>query len=262
MGDAGFQDVIIEAEVVAARSIEGVITGHQYNRSMRTQKLMCEALQRLRWQAYLDILSEDDRESAMKIAADLQTAFPGEDFDVLVMSENFLTVMRGYEKFIKNNTTNKTFHFWSTYRSMVEDLLLFIRGTREANWSLHLSSVRSILPWFFSYDRINYARYLSTYWMEMISLGDTHPSINNQLQSGDFVAQRQQTYGFAYTACDQVIEQTANRDSKTKGGLTGFSLNKSRVHRWTLTQYERAQPSLWGAETWLDISPQQGNERN
>ncbi|XP_067300890.1 uncharacterized protein [Pseudorasbora parva] len=210
-GDAGFQDVIIEAEVVAAGSIEGVITGHQYNRSIRTHKLMCEALQRLRWQAYLDILSEDDRESAKKIAADLQIAFPGEEFDVLVMSENFLTVMRGYENYIKDNTTNKTFHFWGTYISMVEDLLLFIRGTREANWSLHLSSVRSILPWFFSYDRINYARYLSTYWMEMISLGDTHPSINDQLQSGDFVAQRQQTYGFAYTACDQVIEQTAVR---------------------------------------------------
>jgi len=154
-GDAGFQDDIIEAEVVAAGSIEGVITGHQYNRSIRSHKLMCEALQRLRWQAYLDILSEDDRDAAMKIV-----------FEVLVMSENFLTVMRGYENFIKDNTTNKTVHFWSTYiTSMVEDLLLFIRGTREANWSLHLSSVHSILPWFFSYDRINFAGYLSTYWM-------------------------------------------------------------------------------------------------
>ena len=54
-----------------------------------------------------------------------------------------------------------------------------------------------------------------------------------QVQSGDFVAQRQQEYGFANTACDQVIEQTANRDSKTKVGLTGFSLNKDAVHRCT-----------------------------
>ncbi|XP_056090913.1 uncharacterized protein LOC130070521 [Rhinichthys klamathensis goyatoka] len=221
-GDAGFQDVMIEAEVVAAGSVEGVISGHQYNRSMRVHKLMCEALQRLRWQAYLDILPEDGREAAVKTAVGLQTAFPGEEFDDLVMSENFQKVMKGYEDFIKDNTTNKTFHFWCTYIAMVEDLLLFIRGTREANWSLHLSSVRSIMPWFFCYDRINYARYLSTYWMEMVSLGYTHPNINHQLQSGDFVAQRQQTYGFAYTACDQVIEQTANRDSKTKGGLTGF----------------------------------------
>ena len=141
--DTGFQDVIVEAEVVAAGSLEGVISGHHYNRSMRTHKLMCEALQRLRWQAYLDIFSAEDREAAMGIAADLQTAFPGEDFDSLVMSEKFLKVKEGYENFIKDNSTNKTFHFWSTYISMVEDLLFFIRGTREANWSLHLSSVRS-----------------------------------------------------------------------------------------------------------------------
>lgn len=123
---------------------------------------------------------------------------------------------------------------------MVEDLLSFIRATREANWGLHLSSIRFMLPWFFSYDRINYSRYLSAYWQEMNSLKETHPRIYTQVQSGDFVAQRQQAYAFTGTACDQVIEQTANRDSKTKGGLTGFSLNKGAVHRWTLTQHERA----------------------
>ena len=186
--DAGFQDVIIEAGVVATGSLEGVISGHHYNRSIRTHKLMCEALQRLRWQAYLDILSAEEREAATEIANDLQTAFPAEAFDNLVMSEKFLKVKRGYENFIKDNTSNKTFQFWSTYISMVEDLLLFLRGTREANWSLHLSSVRSILPWFFAYDGINYARYLSAYWLEMSCLEDTHPDINHQLQSSDFVA--------------------------------------------------------------------------
>lgn len=143
--DAGFQDVIIEAEVVAAGSLEGVLSGHHYNRSIRTHKLMCEALQSLRWQAYLDSLAADDREAAMETATDLQTAFPGEEFDNLIMSEKFLKVKTGYENFIKDNTTNKTFHFWSTYISMVEDLLLFIRGTREANWSLHLEGFAMVL---------------------------------------------------------------------------------------------------------------------
>ena len=35
------------------------------------------------------------------------------------------------------------------------------------------------------------------------------------------------------------MEQTFNRDSKTKGGITGFSLNKSAVQRWILSQSER-----------------------
>ena len=97
-----------------------------------------------------------------------------------------------------------------------------------------------MLPWYFSYDRVNYARYLSAYWVEMCALRETHPDIHDALHAGNFVAQRQQNHGFAQIACDQVIEQTANRDSKTKGGLSGFTLNKGAVYRWTLSQHERA----------------------
>ena len=35
------------------------------------------------------------------------------------------------------------------------------------------------------------------------------------------------------------MEQTFNRDSKTKVGITGFKLNRSAVQRWILSQPER-----------------------
>ena len=53
------------------------------------------------------------------------------------------------------------------------------------------------------------------------------------------ICQRQKRYGFSLTACDQVMEQAFNRDSKTKGGITGFTLNRSAVQRWILSQSER-----------------------
>jgi hypothetical protein len=49
-----------------------------------------------------------------------------------------------------------------------------------------------------------------------------------------------ETHGFAQVECDITIEQTFNRDSKTKGGLTGFTQNKAAVHRWILSQPARA----------------------
>ena len=48
-------------------------------------------------------------------------------------------------------------------------------ATQTTDWMLHLSTVRAMLPWYFAYDRINYARYMSTYWPEMICLDKTHP---------------------------------------------------------------------------------------
>ena len=43
--------------------------------------------------------------------------------------------------------------------------------------------------------------------------------------------------------CDQTIEVTMNRDSRTKGGLTGISLNKPAVQRWTMSHHHRADIS-------------------
>ena len=46
--------------------------------------------------------------------------------------------------------------------------------------------------------------------------------------------------GVSQTAVDQTIEQTFNRDTKTKGGIIGFSLKKGAVERWVLTARTRA----------------------
>ena len=85
-----------------------------------------------------------------------------------------------------------------------------------------------MLPWMFAYDRTNYSRYLSVYWCEMMSLKDVHPSAHEAFKAGDFVVQRSSS-AFSQVAVDQTIEQTINRDTKSKGGIVGFSLNKGAV---------------------------------
>ncbi|KAL7382446.1 hypothetical protein ABVT39_022502 [Epinephelus coioides] len=120
-------------------------------------------------------------------------------------------------------------------------LLLFVRATRESNRQLHLSTVHLMMPWFFAYDRINYVRYLPSYWLEMVNLPITHPSCHSELSvKGQWTVQRQSEHGFASIACDQAIEQTCNRDAKTKGGWTRITQYRAAVCRWMLSQHERA----------------------
>ena len=123
---------------------------------------------------------------------------------------------------------------------MVEDILLFIRATREGNWSLHLASARAFLPWMFTYDRINYSRYLPVYWFEMNNLPITHPFVHQAFEKGHFSVQMQEKHGFSGVAFDMTIEQTANRDSKTRGGMKGFTTNKGASSRWIRAHHERA----------------------
>ena len=75
----------------------------------------------------------------------------------------------------------------------------------------------------------------------MIGLPETHPQCYAELRErGQWTVQRQDQHGFASIACDQAIEQTVNRDSKTSTGITNFSLDRAAVHRWILSQNERA----------------------
>ena len=53
---------------------------------------------------------------------------------------------------------SSVYSFWNEYIAVVELLLTFIRATRESNWTLHLHTVRQMMPWYFAYDRTNYAR--------------------------------------------------------------------------------------------------------
>lgn len=178
----------------------------------------------------------------MAVISEITCAFQNRTMDILYENEKFYKMCFQYVNFVERRSVeNPTFAFWSSYIDMVQILLLFVRATRESAWQLHLSTVRLMMKWFFAYDHVNYARYLPSYWLEIVNLPFTHPSCHREISvKGQWTVQRQSVHGFASIACDQAIEQTCNSDSKTKGGLTGLTQNRDAVHCWILSQHERA----------------------
>lgn len=243
--DAGLYNILIESGIVAEGSVAGVLSGKCYNRSIRCHKIMFEAFSRLLWAEYLNSVSSKKRSHYFEISSHLHNNYAQGILKKNELPEEFLSIFESFKGFVESNCeVNVTFAFWVSYLDMVGSLLRFLRGTRNADWDLHLAVVEEIIPWFFSYDHVNYARYLPAYLFEMLNLPLTHPDIYSELKSGNFVAQRQNSYGFCGIAMDQAIEQTANRDSKTKGGLKGFTRNPAAVHRWMLSHHLRAHISL------------------
>lgn len=112
---------------------------------------------------------------------------------------------------------------WISYFEIVHLLLQFLRANCKANWHLHMQSVRRMLPWMFAYDRHNCSCYLSLYWCQVSALEHKKLSLYNVLASGEFCAQKNSCLPFSQIVVDQAIEQTVNRDAKTKGGIIGFS---------------------------------------
>ena len=239
--DAGLSDIFVESGLVVSGSLAGVMNGKHYNRGVRAHKLASEAFQRLRFLKFLESIPEEESKEIQDLISKLYSTFPTKDYREILEDQKLSNVISAYDQFNQSQIQkNGNFAFWSSYIGMVEELLLFIRATREGNWLLHLSAVRNMLPWYFTYNRINYSRYLTAYYLEMCDLPKTHPDIHEKFMSGEFCVQRQSSHGFAQVECDLTIEQTCNRDSKTKGGLTGFTQHKGAVHRWILSQPARA----------------------
>ncbi|CAB3989225.1 Hypothetical predicted protein [Paramuricea clavata] len=74
----------------------------------------------------------------------------------------------------------------------------------------------------------------------MLNLPTSNPDIHEQMIAGNFATQRT-SQPFNQTPMDQTLEQTLNKNSKTKGGMIGFSINKSAVHRWIKSFADRAE---------------------
>ena len=236
-GDAGLSDILIEAGVVAEGSLSGVISGHHYNRSIHAYKILYETMEELRFQEYLDSIDEARYE---EVVCTLEAT---DWYSFAEVEGNIIEIQLDYDQWAeKRSEEDPTFKYFSSLIDIISLLLTFIRATRTSDFNLHLAVIEHMMPWYFAYDRTNYARYLPAYWTEMCNLKTTHPLAEEEFQvRGSWTIQRQDKWPFASIACDQGLEETLNRDTKIQGGIRRFTLIRSAVLRWLYAQPERAE---------------------
>ena len=66
-----------------------------------------------------------------------------------------------------------------------------------------------------------------------------HPPVFMEFMDGNHSFSHK-NHPFSKVSTDMALEQSINRDSKSKGGVIGMSQNPQAVERWFLTSHERA----------------------
>ena len=80
---------------------------------------MYEALQRLRFEAFLDTLDEEYQESIFSLTTTTQDSFTEGRFQECMKSQLFDHIAIKYETFVaESSTKSKTFAYWSMYTKM------------------------------------------------------------------------------------------------------------------------------------------------
>ena len=126
--------MLIESGLVSEGSIKGVISGKHYNRAVRSHKMMYEALQRLRFEAFLDTLDDGYHNEVISFVRTIQETFPHHVHNK-INSDDFNNLLKRYETFIADSKANsKTFAYWSMYIDMTGMKINSIG--RERNYSI------------------------------------------------------------------------------------------------------------------------------
>jgi len=247
---SGLKDLLIESEVLGRSTVENVFKGKSYNRCVRGHKLIMEALERLRWAAFCQWkmqseISIDGQETLIKVLKTCHDAFTKKDAEEICKEhEQLMSSLSGLSKAMENFRItgieeSKTFEFWDHYTNMVKILLRFIRAERDGDWTLHLASMTEMLPYFFAFDRMNYARWGSVYLADMQLLPESAPAVHEEFKKGNFTVSRSKNK-FSQLWTDMALEQSVNCDTKSKGGIVGFTKRDGAVDRWFLTAHTRA----------------------
>ena len=100
---------------------------------------------------------------------------------------------------------------------LVEIILDFIRAYRIGDWKFHLETFAKMLPWFSTYNHLNYARWAPVYYADMLSLEHSAPEVYQEFVGGNYVAKK--TNGaFNQVPIDQATEWV-NKLCKLSNGI-------------------------------------------
>ena len=174
MSCSGLEEILVDSKVCATGSVDGVIKGKHYNRSIRVHKTVLEALERLLFASFMNsvdvsILLVNAKKEVRNILSEDQDLSP--ETAVQELAEEFFK----FKEDVRQGKLGKTAQFWIQYCDFVWTILHCLRATKTNDLNLHIITLEKMCPLFFSMDHPNYARYLTSYILLLLNLETTHP---------------------------------------------------------------------------------------
>ena len=210
MSGSGFEDVLIEAGVVASGSISQIMNGSHYNRAMRVHQHMADAVERLLLDRFLTDMPLDDHQ-----LTEVLTLAECPSFTTLIeamSTSSCLEFMDKYSAFkdtVRKGDLGDTARFWISYCDCVWTLLHFLESVKENDVDLYIRSLRQLCGLMFSADHLSYARYLPMYYLQLSTAMSTNPEAQSLLSRYGISVSRSSVPG-CRNPVDLTIEQTIN----------------------------------------------------
>ena len=223
-----------------------MLAGKQFHCAVRGLTLLYEALSQFLLSDFFDWCEKKENINGIppkfwKSLAKAQTSFDKDQGSCLVMVKNVedlllqhvLSLLKQFKKW--GETQSPPFAYWVMLLDAVQLMLINIRSERQANWTLQMHTVASMLPYSFVTNRTNYYRWITVYLLEMSQIP---LDIQTAFEDGEF-SFTEIPGSFNGIWSDMAIEKTAKGD----GGIVGLTRKEPALIRWTPTRHIAAQYS-------------------
>ena len=240
----GLEDALIETNVFGKKTIQAVLGGTHYVRSLRGIQILFAAIQSIKWQAFWDL--HDPKKYARELSSldSLMNALHNKEKKQCAalytnVSSNLQQLLNDFEKFSQMCTDrSEVCQYWDGIINLTHLLQNLISADREGDWDAHLQAVQDLLPVFRECDNINYLRYASWYLEKMRKLPSEHPDIYDQFKNNHMFVVKTEHGSFNSVAPDMKLEQSIQRFKKGAGGIIGQTNEVSFVLEWELAYHE------------------------
>lgn len=222
--DSGITHMMIEADILAPGSVNAFIKGKHFNRCRKLHPLVALAIQILHFEDFLERYDIAFNENVIKIVYELQHNKIDKKFFNDPNNAELNDVICKYLKHVEqtlNGDFGKTPQFLLMYVEYVNNYQMLSRSIRVGDFELYkyMLSVHGTL--FFTFNAINYSRWLLWYLNKLLSLcPQTHPEVFESLKNG-YIGIKRTDKPFSRIAVDLTLEQTINADAARR--LTGVT---------------------------------------
>lgn len=236
-GGGGLRDMLVDSGVYAACTADQMLSGKQFNRSVRGLTLAYESLMHCFIQALLQWCNANNKAISDRVfeALGQAHAFSKSETNVRqlesTLQQDFVPLMNDFKAW--GSSSSPTFEYWLHFLDAVEVLLLNMRAERQGDWAGNLDSLARMLPYFFVTQRVNYSRWLPVYLLDMLELPD---SVQSAFKEGQFTV-KNSSGRFNGLWSDMGTETTVIRDAKGDGGIIGLTRKEGAMARWSLTRH-------------------------
>ena len=249
-GDAGLSNLLHESGVFAMGTVNQIMLGKDFDRSIYAFKLIDEVLHYnffKNFQAWCTTRNVSLPETVTDELKELQTCLAENSGRLDATMDQLLTttetnVLPIISQFrTEGRRISPMFKFWDDYLQRVSTpFKVFLAASRTGNWHACQNAKAELLPLMFASNRSIYAKYMTIMILSMQRLPT--PIEEHFVENGHFVSQLSKG-SFNMVWPDYVLETTQNKSLKGQGGIIGLTMRGSTLARWFLARPITAQYS-------------------